>query len=342
MSRQMIRRLAGENACAGRNGHDGAGDAAMDLLQEPAGGNAGAYRHEAFLYSGMAEYLAGTLSFISRAVDAAEPVLVVVSSPKIEMLRRELGGLAGQVSFADMAEAGANPARVIAVWRRFAAAADGAARRWGISELADPGRSPEELAECQLDEALLNVAFGPSVLLGLMCPYDVAALPAGVIDGARRIHPFVVSGQDREATAAYRPVEPDEPFSRLPPPRPADAAAMRFEPGGLGRVRLFVADHARRAGVAERCVPSLVAAVNEIATNSLQHGGGRGELHLWADGKSLVCEVTDQGQLTEPLAGLLPPDPYAGAGLWLANQSCDLVQIFRTPDGTTIRVHQKL
>ena len=31
-----------------------------------------------------------------------------------------------------------------------------------------------------------------------------------------------------------------------------------------------------------------------------------------------------------------------GAGLWLANQLTDLVQIRSTPDGTEIRVYQKL
>jgi anti-sigma regulatory factor (Ser/Thr protein kinase) len=85
-----------------------------------------------------------------------------------------------------------------------------------------------------------------------------------------------------------------------------------------------------------------VAAINEIATNSLQHGGGRGELRVWTDGGWLVCAVSDSGHLTAPLAGKLPPAANDGAGLWLANQLTDLVQIRSTPDGTEIRVHQKL
>ena len=38
--------------------------------------------------------------------------------------------------------------------------------------------------ECQLHEALLNVAFGASTPLWLLCPYDLEALTADVIDEA--------------------------------------------------------------------------------------------------------------------------------------------------------------
>ena len=85
-----------------------------------------------------------------------------------------------------------------------------------------------------------------------------------------------------------------------------------------------------------------MAAINELATNSLQHGGGQGELRVWTDDGWLLCEVSDQGHLTEPLACRLPPAPDGGAGLWLANQLTDLLQIHSSPAGTVVRVHQKL
>ena len=99
---------------------------------------------------------------------------------------------------------------------------------------------------------------------------------------------------------------------------------------------------AEQAGLAQRPATALVAAVNEIATNSLQHGGGHGELRVWTDDGWLLCEVSDQGHLAAPLAGRLPPAPDEGAGLWLANQLTDLLQIRSTPGGTAVRVAQKL
>ena len=304
----------------------------------------GRYRHEALLYSGTAEFLTGTTSFIRRAVSAGDPILVVVSRLKIGMLRKELGAGAVRVSFADMGEVGGNPGRIIAAWRDFVQDYAGASQLYGIGEPVDPGRSPAELAECQLHEALLNVAFDASTPFWLQCPYDLEALAADVIDEAHRTHPFVAHGEERKAHGSFRPVNLADPFARPLPPRPADSAYMAIQPGTLAKLRTFVAALAQRAGLDQRSATSIVQAVNEIAANSLQHGGGQGELHTWSDNRSLVCEVSDHGHITSPLAGRLPPTPDTthGAGLWLANQLCDLVQIYSSPGRTAIRLYQNL
>jgi anti-sigma regulatory factor (Ser/Thr protein kinase) len=301
------------------------------------------YRHEAFLYSGMPEFLAGTTAFIRRAVRAGDPILVIVSAPKIELLRRELQAEAADVAFADMAGVG-NPARVIAAWRAFVQAHAGATQLCGIGEPIYPERSPAELAECQLHESLLNLAFDAATPLSLLCPYDLAALAEDVVVEAHRAHPFVVRGEDRQACGTFQPLDPADPFGRQLAARPSDAPCLSFEAGGLARLRSFVAEQGRRAGLHQDSAAALVLAVNEIATNSLRHGGGHGELRAWTDNRSLVCEVSDLSHITAPLIGRLPPalDAGIGAGLWLANQLCDLVQIHSSPGGTVIRVYQDL
>src|SRR4051794_12547360 len=88
-----------------------------NLVDEP---NASpGFRHEALFYAGEDDFLAGTVPFIVEGVTRDEPVLVVVSAPKIEALRRALNGAADRVQFADMAEVGRNPARIIPAWRDF-------------------------------------------------------------------------------------------------------------------------------------------------------------------------------------------------------------------------------
>jgi MEDS: MEthanogen/methylotroph, DcmR Sensory domain len=77
------------------------------------------YRHEAFLYRGMAEFLTGAGSFIRRAATAGDPILVMVSGSKIGVLRQELGAEAQNVTFADVADIGRNPGRMIAAWRGY-------------------------------------------------------------------------------------------------------------------------------------------------------------------------------------------------------------------------------
>jgi anti-sigma regulatory factor (Ser/Thr protein kinase) len=312
----------------------------VTITHTPTDEAAVGYRHEAFLYSGMAEFLSGTLSFIRRAVSAGDPILVIVSGAKIDLLRQRLGAEAENVAFADMASVGDNPARIITAWRAFVQDNAGAAQLWGIGEPIYPERSPTELAECQLHEGLLNVAFDVATPFWLLCPYNLEALTADVIDEAHRTHPFVARGEERQACGAFRPVDVAGPFDRPVPPRPADADHMPFQTGGLRRVRAFVATRAEQHGLDQQAVGAMVLAVNEVATNSLRHGGGRGEVRAWTNGRSLVFEVSDQGHITSPLVGRLRPAPEArdGAGLWLANQLCDLVQIYSSARGTAVRV----
>jgi anti-sigma regulatory factor (Ser/Thr protein kinase) len=317
------------------------GENTVTVTPAPSAATAGGYRHEAFLYSGLPEFLAGALSFIRRAVSAGDPVLVVVSAAKIDLLRRQLGAEAAHVAFADIADVG-NPARIIALWQAFTAGNAGAAQLCGIGEPVDPGRSPVELAECQLHEALLNVAFDANTPLWLLCPYDLEALGADVIDEAQRTHPFVARGDQRQVSSVFEPIDPAEPFDRPLSPPPAAAASMSFGSGDLRRLRAFVADHAEEAGLGGDGATGVVLAVSEIASNSIRHGGGRGELRIWTEGDILVCEVSDRGHITSPLVGRVRPMRDAGgaAGLWLANQLCDLVQISSSARGTTVRVRQ--
>jgi anti-sigma regulatory factor (Ser/Thr protein kinase) len=243
-----------------------------------------------------------------------------------------------------MAAVGANPARIIATWREFVAAHADAAQVWGVGEPAYPGRSPAEIAECQLHEGLLNLAFDTSTPFWLLCPYDIEALAADVIRDAQRTHPFIAWDGERQACDAFQEVDLAGPFDRPVPPRPAAAEHLPFQTGDLRRVRAFVATRAEQAGLAQEAVDAMVLAVNEVATNSLRHGGGRGELHAWTDGRSLVFEVSDRGHITSPLVGRLRPAPEArdGAGLWVANQLCDLVQIYSSARGTAVRVRHNI
>src|SRR4051812_16458022 len=117
------------------------------------------FRHEAMLYDGPDTFLAGATPFIRDAVAANEPIMVAVGAEKIDLLRSHLGEDAAGVVFADMAEAGANPARIIPAWQDFVDQRSGSGRPMrGIGEPIWADRSADELVECQCHEALLNMA----------------------------------------------------------------------------------------------------------------------------------------------------------------------------------------
>ena len=99
--------------------------------------------------------------------------------------------------------------------------------------------------------------------------------------------------------------------------------------------------HAGEAGLEAERTDDFVVAVNELATNSVCHGGGRGVLTIWSDERSIVCDVADEGCFGDPLVGRVRPPAGSprGHGLWIANHVCDLVQIRSFATGSVVRLH---
>jgi anti-sigma regulatory factor (Ser/Thr protein kinase) len=286
-------------------------------------------------------------AFLRAGVAADEPSLVVVSARKIALLREALDGDADGVLFADMAGVGSNPARIIPAWRDFVAAHGDTGRPLrGIGEPIYPERSPAEMVECHRHEALLNIAFADTPAFHLVCPYDTTALDPEVVDTARRTHPAVVEDGVAGVSALFDGLDAvAEPFADPLPPPPADATEVEIAPGALRAARRFVRGAAAAAPplTAER-TRDLVVAVNEIATNAVVHGGGRGRLLAWREPAALVFEVRDAGRIAHPLAGRVRPQrgQIGGYGLWLANQLCDLVQVRAYGSAGVVRLHMRL
>jgi anti-sigma regulatory factor (Ser/Thr protein kinase) len=301
------------------------------------------FRHEAMLYAGWADFIAGTVPFIRGGVEAGEPVLVVESAEKIEMLRVALDRDADLVHFADMSEVGANPARIIPAWQEFVTKHGSSGRRLrGIGEPIWKGRTPDELVECQRHESLLNVAFGGGRPWWLLCPYDKEKLDPSIISEARRSHEFVVDGTKEQNNPSFRgPGESGAPFDAPLPEPSVGVRELDFEQDGLVAIRGLVARYADGAGLDPSRSAELVTAVNEVATNSIHHGGGRGMFRIWQDTTRLTCEVRDAGRFDRPLVDRVRPETVVSAprGLWLANQLCDLVQIRTFANGTVVRLH---
>lgn len=305
-----------------------------------------AFRHEALLYAGRDQFVDGVVTFIREASTGEQPVLVVVNADRIAALREALDGDADRVLFADMAAVGANPARIIPAWREFVDrhGAPAGGSLWGVGEPIYAERTPAELVECHRHEALLNMALADAHLT-LLCPYDVDSLSDAVIAEARRNHPFIRSAgatvTSREFPGTQALAAPStEPL----PEAPAGTPARAFGPDGLAALRSFVLEQATTAGMVRERADNLVLAINELATNSILHGGGHGRAAIWRDGDSLICDVYDNGAVTDPLVGRRHPPTSAagGRGLWVAHQLCDLVALRSLPTGGVARVHMRL
>lgn len=302
-------------------------------------------RHSLLLYDSEAQFSAAVADFAHEGLAAGEPVLVAAPGPRLDALRAAVNDLGDAVTFVDAQGVGANPARLIPAYRQFID--DHPARRLRLTgELIWPGRTAGEVAEITRHEALVNLAFD-AVPVSVQCLYDSSALDSAALADIERAHPVVVRGGRQHANAGYAGpgLSPfcDQPLSSAP----ADSARRSFDQvGDLPAVRRHLTDRASRFGLSSGRIADLVTAVNELVSNALVHGGGRGVLRVWRDAAAgtVTCEVTGPGHIADQLVGrrFVPASAGGSHGLWLVNQLCDLVELRSHAAGTTVRVHLRL
>ena len=305
-----------------------------------AAGNDG-LDHLAYLYDDERDYLACLSDFVQAGLRNAEPVFVAVPCHRAAPLRERLGAESSLLRYGAMTETGRNPARLIPELHAFVAEHPRQRVRY-VGESIWPGRSDAELCEAARHEALLNLAFATAAL-SIMCPYDARGLTAPVVGRVQSTHPAIMqAGRTRPATSyAGQGVIPAECDDPLPAP-PADAQTLGYETS-LRPVRELVASHATALGTAVDAISNLVIAAGEITANTLRHTSAGGMFWVWHTGEEIICQVQDQGWITDPLAGRQRHSPEdSGHGLWVVNQVCDLVEI-RTSQaaGTIIRLHMR-
>jgi anti-sigma regulatory factor (Ser/Thr protein kinase) len=300
---------------------------------------AATFAHPALFYRGSAEYLAGTVPFIRDGLAASEPVAVAVPGPNLELLRAELADAADEVSFFDMTIVGRNPGRIIPGVLRAFADAHPAGRVRIVGEPIWPGRTAVEYPACVQHEALINMAFTGSPVT-ILCPYDVAGLDEVTVTDAIATHPWLIDTAGGRDSDGYAPETVVAAYNE-PLTAPETAVRLSFDAARLGQVRRAAVEFAHRAGLPARRIDDLAVVVNELATNSVVHGGGSGTLNIWTEDGRVVSEVRDRGRLTDPLVGRHPIDleNLSGRGMLLVNYLADLVRTYSGEDGTTIRVY---
>jgi anti-sigma regulatory factor (Ser/Thr protein kinase) len=298
--------------------------------------------HPALLYSGPADYLAGTVPFLLDGLAAGEPVTAAVPGPNLELLRAELGPAAERVRLLDMSEVGRNPGRILAEVLHTVADPHPDRHVRIIGEPVWPGRTALEYPACLLHEALVNHSFrGRRVTI--LCPYDAARLDPAVLADAAQTHPVLLEQGRLRSSPDFAP---DRVAACLNAelPEPGPATAFPFDATLLSAARQVAAVEARRAGLGEDRTDNVVLAVGELAANSIRHGGGAGTLRMWTEGGLLVAEIRDAGTITDPLAGRRHAGVRQknGRGLLIVQHLADLVRTTTGPDGTATRVHFRL
>jgi anti-sigma regulatory factor (Ser/Thr protein kinase) len=297
------------------------------------------FLHELVLHRSMAQMLEFVVPFVEEGAVAGEPTLLLVRpetatavldhvgrSPHLTLLPTlgQPGRAASDLRTTDalLAEHSANGARV----------------RLLNQEPSVPGARWHDWRRL---EAGVNVAFRRYDAWAV-CAYDRRLLSAEMVDDLHATHPRLWQGRAHRRNDRYQdpfdflgthidtppdPIEESSPSAELLDPTPATARAA-------------VAGFAIHSRLPAPEVEHAVFATHEAVSNAMLHGRPPVVLRLWARPGRLTTTVTDNGPgPTDPLLGLLPPEPSRGTGLgmWLSHQLVDVAHR-RHPAGYTVRI----
>ncbi|MBT2468993.1 sensor histidine kinase [Streptomyces sp. ISL-66] len=307
--------------------------------------------HQGLVYGSDEAFLAATVPFCLDGLQQDEAVLAVTTPANIDLLRQQLGSAAGAVHYIAADDWYQTPGSTLGAYYRYVDERTATGRHPQVRVIGEPvwhGRDALETDEWTRYEAVINLAFAHCPAW-IVCPYDTRTVPDRIVADARRTHPQLVTGPAAETSGHYAPPEGTVWHRNLSPvPAPGSNATMRFGTD-LHRVRSFVARHSAQLGMSPQGAERLMFAVNEVAANAVQHGGGHGEVSVWRTGHKVICEISDPGPTRFPAdtgwtLGYLPPDPSRprGHGLWTVRQLCDLVEVHTGGPATVVRVHLSL
>ncbi|MHA6794638.1 ATP-binding protein [Pseudonocardia bannensis] len=301
-------------------------------------------RHAVGFHSSTDDLVGQMVPLVTAALDRGEPVALAVGPTTERALHDALGGSAGLIGLSepDTVTRGSGQTMAARRARELRELTAGAVPVTVVSEHNSrldgfDGRYWTEW------DAAVNVAMG-ELPVSLICFYPELPLHLEILDGARRNHPLVLAGgelrhnpEHRCPRDVLRSTPAAAPMLLGPPDR-----ALTYTAWQLHEVRRAVEHLVTEAGSFEESrIEDIVLAVNEVATNAVEHGTSEAQIALWICEEGLVCEVHDGGDLTEPLPGLCAPHPSdpRGRGVWIARQLCDVLHVWRNADGTHVRMH---
>lgn len=296
-------------------------------------------RHDVVLYTAPDELAQQLVGLLAPVLGDGGPVVAVLDDETRAEVRRGLGADADRVEFPDPAAVHRFPPFTVAMqWARLSRKARGATGRATVvgQHVADlPGCGGTYWARLDIG---LNVAVA-GLPITVLCAYRA---DHEELDRVHATHPQLTTGNGFVDSESYR--QPADVVIEFPAPAPPDlgppTAELPFTAAELTELRGLVAEVGDRAHVGSGRIADLVLAVNEISSNSVEHGPGHGHLRMWAGGDGVTAEVADPGITNLMFPGMVAPatDGLRGRGLWLASELCDVLQVWSDGAGTVVRL----
>ncbi|MDX6686794.1 MAG: hypothetical protein QOF86_2922 [Baekduia sp.] len=276
--------------------------------------------------------------FVEGGLDAGESIVVVLDASHTNVLRDALGARSDAVTFIDREGFYTTPEAALAGY-------DGVLRRLragGAPGVRCFGELPRIATRRDYDrwiayDAILNRAMARHQVW-IRCAYDARDVPPDVIAEARSAHPHELLGDSR--SSIHGPAPEDVVRAMTPAPEPLPELAP-IAAGDAVALRRLLREALGAAGVSDDPASQLLLAAAEVVANARRHGRGAVTVRAGRVGRRFACEIADEGAgVTDPMAGFVPPAPDdgQGAGLWVARQLTEQLEVLHTPGGSAVRL----
>lgn len=304
----------------------------------------GAFAHDVLLFDNTDELLAVTVPFLRGGLAEGEAAVVVDAGRNGTPIAYALGD--DPRVWHVTRDPRQRPARTLSMFQHTVEEAL-AAGATGVRMAGDVGlpARPSQWGEWVRFEAAFN-----DVLAGYpvqaICPWNTREFSGEALRTVQQAHPSVITSRSRRRNADY--LEPRDYLRRFaaPAPDPLETTGPALTVDDL--TDLEVLRRGLESTLAGSTLPveyaeDMAFAVNEVASNAMQHGRPPVQVRLWRGRAKVVCTVRDHGRgFDDPLAGYHTEhrsDPARHRlGLWLARRLCDRLDFFHHADHFTVRL----
>ena len=292
--------------------------------------------HEAFFYSSDEEFTARLVPFLHEAAAAGQGAIAVTTESRIALLRHQLESDADGIWFFDAVDWYRRPGAALLAWSdaldQQIRAGYEAVRAVGEVQFA---REEAGNRRWMRYESLLNRGLAGRDAW-IVCPYDTRALPAEILDAARRTHP---------ATSTVPARIPSPPhFAELELGAPVEVAVDRHDAEELATaafagladaqdVRRSIRWHAQSAGLPVDVVDDLLLAVSELLKSSNSGSGASGVVRTARQRGEWFCEVRRSRSTVDGATPLNADD----LGVLIGRIVGDSVEVADDRDGQLVR-----
>lgn len=306
-----------------------------------SGGHRTGFAHVAVVYGSDAQLHDLLAPYLAETLRRREHILVVISNAAERVLRDALG------EAADRVEWGGPGLSYNRLGRMFGTVGDYLAQRHsdGVPTrvIVEPGSdiSPDRLSQYLRYVSMATEVYGPYGFPVLFL-WDERRYPPEVLAHVRAIHPQLLGRSGVIINTEYRvPIDYLTANATAAPAAPVDPDldVHLDSADGLAELRRRLRSWGAATALSDGDTDDIVIAVDEIATNALEHGQPPARVRGWSTPDAVFVRVDDRGRAGIPATTgyVRPPiDARRGRGIWMARQLADILTTHDGPAGTTV------